>query len=425
MTLALLALTLALPFSAAAQTRDAAKVQELRTRGDQLRGKGDYDAALAAYEEQRAAGGDTADVWKHIGWTQKALRRFAAAAASLQRAVELDPQDQEAKDDLENLKISRGLNLRTWVGGTEPGTSKNAFEGQATYGGMNRLELQGGGSWTDNIFYEAVKGYGSAYWFYAPDSYVKGDFTLRKYTYSGANRPTPDSNAYGLVPRADLEISHWIKQRVRVGADYQLFAPNFFFDTGTRVVNHKFSTEAEARLGGGFTASFMAAVLHDPDPKETKIVGRPDPVAPATIVTATSVGFRNEALFGGGLAYEAARWGAGARVIPNRDLDSGFDWSTISNITVQPVDKLSLDFEWVLDRYSTDSGPVFAGKNGNIWWGTARYQFSPQVALTTGLKWVNNPSPKTTTTLTANGVPNESRNDPTLLLNLEIRTGLF
>ena len=112
-------------------------------------------------------------------------------------------------------------------------------------------------------------------------------------------------------------------------------------------------------------------------------------------------------------------------MIPNRDLDSGFDWSAVSNVAVQPVDKLSLDFLWVLDRYSTDSGPVFAGKNGHVWWGTARYQLTPQLAIAAGLKWVNNPSPKTTTTTTTNGIPSESRNDPTLLFNIEYRTGLF
>jgi len=210
-----------------------------------------------------------------------------------------------------------------------------------------------------------------------------------------------------------------------VGADYQIFTPNFFFDTGTRVVNHKLSAELEARLGGGFSANFMAAALHDPDPTQTRIAGRPDPVVPATVVSTTTVGYRNEALFGGGLAYEAARWGAGARVIPNRDLDSGFDWSTISNVAVRPVDKVSFEVQWVFDRYSTNSGPLFAGKNGNIWWGTVRYQFTPQLAIAAGLKWVNNPSPRTTTTPVINGVPSESRNDPTALLNLEFRTGLF
>lgn len=425
LTLALLICILALPASVAAQAGSTAATQQLRVRGDELRAKGDYNGALAAYEAERAAGGETADVWKHIGWTQRALRRYATAAASLERAVDLDPADQEAKDDLRNLKISRGLALRTWVGGTEPGTSKNAFEGQVTHGGFDRLELQGGGSWTDNIFYEALKGYASAYWFYSPDSYVKGDFTLRKYTYSGANRPTPDSNAYELVPRADIEISNWFKQRVRVGLDYQLFAPNFFFDTSTRITNHKVSAEVEARVRSGLTVSFMAAVLHDPDPKQTKIAGRPDPVTPTTIVSTTSVGYRNEILIGGGLAYEAAQWSAGAKFIPNRDLDAGFDWSTISSFAVRPVEKLSLDFQWVFDRYSTDSGPAFAGKNGNIWWGMARYQLTPQLAVAAGLKWVNNPSPKSTTTTTTNGIPNETRNDPTALVNLEFRTGLF
>jgi tetratricopeptide (TPR) repeat protein len=401
---------------------------QYRQRGDLLRKEGDYQAALVAYQTEMKLTGETAEGWKHIGWTQKAMRRFADAEVSFQRALEINPTDREAQDDLESLRVSRGLRLDLYMGGTEPGTAKNAYEGELVYGGLNRFELHLGGGWTDNIFYDSRKGYASAYWFYSPDSYVKADFMLRRYNYTGANRPTPDSNAYDVVPRGTLEVSHWFAQRLRVGLEYQLFAPDFFFDHNTRIVNHKLTGAAEVRLGAGFTVGVTAAVLRDPDPANTLIFGRPVPTAPAGTIcpgagqpncaAATSVVFRNEFLMGGSLAYEAEAWGASIKYIPNRDLDSGFDWSIISSLDLRPVDKLSFNFQWVYDRYSDSAGPAFAGQSGNIWWATARYQLTRALALGGGVKWVTNPSPADLTSTA-------TRNDPTILLNVEYRTVLF
>lgn len=397
-----------------------------RQRGDALRKQGDYAGALEAYRAAMAQSGESADLWKHIGWTQKAMRDYADAAASLERATLLDPNDREAQDDLRDLKQSRGLRLEAWLGGTEPGTSKNAVEGQLSYSGLNRLQLYAGGSWTDNIFYEAVKGYGGAYWFYSPDSYLKADLTMRRYGYTGANRPTPDSNAYNTVPRADLELSHWFGPVVRGALDYQAFAPNFFYDPSKRILNHKLSGEVELRVAQGLSLGAMAAVLRDPDPATTAIAGRPAPGSPpgtvcpgsANCATATSVVYRSEILVGGSLAYDADSWGAAVKYIPNRDLDSGFAWSVISSFDLRPADRLSFKLQWVFDRYSASSGPVFAGNNGHIWWATARYQLTRAFALGGGVKWVSNPSP-------ADLTGTATRNDPTLLLNLEYGTVLF
>jgi len=123
-------------------------------------------------------------------------------------------------------------------------------------------------------------------------------------------------------------------------------------------------------------------------------------------------------LFGGSLSYQADAWGAGVKFIPNRDLDSGFDWSIISSLDLRPMERLSFNFQWVFDRYSTSSGPTFAGQSGNIWWATARYQVTRPLALGAGIKWVTNPSPADVNTTS-------TRNDPTFLLNVEYRTVIF
>ncbi len=392
--------------------------QDLQSRGDALRQQGDLEGALQAYEAEKAIGGENAEVWKRIGWAQRGMRRFATAAAALERAVALDPSDREARDDLDDLKRSRGLALRLWLGGDEPGTSRNAVDGQLWYGGFNRLELVAGYGWKDNVFYTSNKGYASAYWFYSADSYVKADFTLRRYDYSGADKPIPDSNAYDWVPRGELEISHWIAQRVRLGLDYQFFVPNFFFDKSTFIANHKVSGTVDVKLWGGFEVGAMAAILRDPSPSETTIVGRQIPNAPpGTTAIATSVVYRTEFLAGGGLAYAAEHWGASVRFIPNRDLDSGFDWSVLSSVDLRPVDGLSFNFQWIFDRYATAAGPVFAGKNGNVLWALVRCRLVRALELGAGIKYVNNPTP--------DPAPPATTSRATLLLSLEYRTSLL
>lgn len=429
----LLALSVSCPLLAAPapagalQALPSADAHALRARADALRRAGDYEAALQAYQAELSQTGENADLLKRIGWTQKALRRFRTAAEALQRATELDPSDREAQDDLADLKRSRGLRLLAWLGGTEPGTSKNAVEGQVRYSGLDRLELQAGASWTDNIFYESSRGYATGYWFTSGDSYLKAALSYRQYGYTGANRPTPDSNAYRGVPLADLEVSHWFDRSVRVGLDYQIFAPDFFYDQTKRVVNQKVSAEAEVPLGGGFSATAFAALLRDPDPGLTLIAGRPVPGAPAGITCpgggpfcagATSVSFRTQFLAGGALAYEAERFGASVKFIPNRDLDAGYSWSLLTGMDLRATDRLSFNLQWILDQYSSNSGAVFAGNFGNIYWGTARYQIVPELAASLGIKWVVNPGP-------ASPTGTATRNDGTLLANLEYRTALF
>lgn len=407
---------------------EAARVRQ--AEGDRLRAQGQHEAALAEYRAQVAVGGPSAEAWKRIGWSLRALNRTTEAAEALRKAAELDPRDQEARDDLAALERSRGLAVVAWLGGTEPGTSKQAVEGQLRYAGFDHLELQAGAGWSNSIFYESAKGYATAYRFYGTGSYLKGDLSLRQYVYSGADRPTPDSNAYDLVPRVEVEISHRFGPAVRAGLAYQLFTPNFFYDPQTWVVNHKLTAEVEVQLGQGFAVSGVAAVLFDPDPALTAIQGRPLPGAPAgttctpgvpspDCAAATDVVMRRELLVGGGVAWRGERVGASVRVIPNRDLDASFAWSVLSALELRPAERLSIDLQWILDRYSSVSGPTFAGKNGNILWARARYRLTPAVALGGGIKYVANPGPESTSPTAG------SRSDATLLLDLEWRTSIL
>jgi len=429
--IAALTLTLAVALPMAARPESAL---ELRARGDALRQAGDFDGALQAFQAAQAAGDRSAETWKRIGWTEKARRRFAAAAAALAQAVAADPQDREAQDDLADLRRNRGLRLSGWLGGDEPGTSKQAVNAELWYGGLDRLELKAGYGYSDAIFYQSNKGFATAYWFYAPDSYLQADFTYRKYSYPvelGGTAPNPDTSSYEQAPRGTLEVQHWFGRALRGTLSYQLYAPTFWHDPATRITNHKVSAEAMLPLGGSFRVGALVGALRDPDPKTTDILNRPLPSGSpsagfacptATVPTQvcareTRVHYRVEPLFGGFVGYEAGRWGLEVKGITNRDLDASYDFSLLTTLTAQPIDRAELMLAWVHDRYASVSS--FPDASGNVLWASGRYWVLPVLALGGGVKWVNNPSPQSRT-------PSAGwRNSATLLLHLEYRTGLF
>ncbi len=381
-------------------------------RGDALRHAGDFAGALSAYREAISAQGESAEVWKRIAWAEKGRLHYAAARRALEKALALDPNDQEARDDLASLKLSRGLTVRGWWGGTEPGTSRTAVDGELWYGGINSLELLAGGGWTDNIFYSSWKAFTTSYWHFLPESYAKLGLSFRGYDYTGASKPAPDSSAYQYDPRIQAEVSHWVTRHLRASLAYQLDTPNFQYDPSTWIMTHKLAGELETRFGG-FHVWATSAMLYDPDPGRTVVAHSPgNPLA-----TTTSLVYRFDLLYGAGASYEARIWSLGARFLTNRDLDSSYAWSTISSFALQPVDRLSFDLQWILDRYSASAGTPYAGNYGSILWATVGYEALRSLMLSAGVKWVDNPGPTSVT----NATP---RSDVSLLLSLQYRTGL-
>jgi tetratricopeptide (TPR) repeat protein len=173
----IVAVTVLLLLASPAAAADPGAGRAHQAEGDRLRAQGQYQEALAEYQAELAASGPNAETWKRIGWSLRSLHRTPEAVEALRTASRIDPKDREARDDLAALELSRGLTARAWLGGTEPGTSKQAVEGQLRYAGFDRLELQAGAGWSDNIFYESAKGYATAYFFHAPGSYLKGDLS--------------------------------------------------------------------------------------------------------------------------------------------------------------------------------------------------------------------------------------------------------
>lgn len=416
----LVALSVLLSLAATADT-----AADLRARGDALDEAGNLDGALQAFKEAQAAGDRSAEIWMRVGSTLRNLRRFGEAASALKNAVAANPNDQEAKDALTDLRRSRGLRVNAWLGGDEPGTSKQAVNFELWYGGLDRLEVKAGYGYSDLVFFQSNTAFVTAYWFYAPTSYVQADFTYRKFAYltdPALGAPNPDTSSYDDAPRGTLEIQHWFGGLLRARLTYQLFVPTFWHDPSTRIVNHKLVAEVAVRLPFGLRAGVLAGGLRDPDPRATRIINRPDPTAtgassPTVVMaTETSVRYRIEPLLGFFMGWDRARWGLEIRGLTNRELDASFAFSVIIGAALKPLEKLELMVSWIHDSYSDVS--VFRGHTGEAVWVSGRYWLLPSLAIGGGAKWVNNPSPQSPT-------DPSRRNSVTLLINLEYRSSLL
>ena len=125
--------------------------------GDLQNKQGRSEEALKNYEKAKGLHGENPELLKGIATSQKRLRNFHDAEKSYNRAIELAPKDEEAKDDLNNLKLKRGLQLKAFFGGWEPDYTRLAFEGALFYGGFDRFDLNAGYSYADQTYYTRHK----------------------------------------------------------------------------------------------------------------------------------------------------------------------------------------------------------------------------------------------------------------------------
>lgn len=378
--------------------------------GDAHRTAGELDGALAHYRAALAEGAPRAATLRRVGEVEERLGRWKEAEEAYAAALAADPRDGDARDDLRGLRLRRGLALRADLGGTEPGTSRQAFEGAVKYGGIERMELLAGYSYSDQVYYWSNRAFVTAYRFYGRDgSWVKGDLTLRRYSYPvdpAVLRPQPDSNAYDWVPRAEAEISHVFSPALRAAIAYQLFPANFFYDTSSWAVNNKLSGEVEVRPLDALRLTGIVAALRDPDPSRTEILGRRSPVTGAA-ATATRVDYRVTSLLGGAAAVDLGRIAVELRYLPNRDLDNSYRDSILTTIDLRVHERASLRLQQVHDWYGAHSN--YAGRTADIVLGEAAYDLSPSLQVRGGYRYVDAPT----------------RTGGTILLGLGLRTGIL
>lgn len=86
-------------------------IVELMTAGNALAAKGQYDAALAKFQEAATIAPNAAAVWNQIGFAQKRQQHFPEAEKAYRKALELRPEYAEALNNLGVLMAAMGDRL--------------------------------------------------------------------------------------------------------------------------------------------------------------------------------------------------------------------------------------------------------------------------------------------------------------------------
>lgn len=362
--------------------------------GDLQNKQGRSEEALKNYEKAKSLHGENPELLKGIATSQKRLRKFHDAEKSYNRAIELAPKDEEAKDDLNNLKLKRGLQFKAFFGGWEPDYTKFAYEGSVFYGGLDRFDLNAGYSYADQTYYTRHKVFANGYYYYNPVSYLKLNLAYKDYNYPvdpSVQKPNPDSNSYDTVPVVEVEVSHWFIKSLRGTLAYEYFRPSFFHDPDAHANNHKISTEVyyitpfePLRL------KVMYALLRDPDPDKTTIKGRSLNMPAGTTASSTNVQYQTQSLLGGGIELSIKKVSAELKYMPNRDLDSSYDYSILAGFGYEFTDKISGRLDYVYDKYSDES--TYAGKTANVYMVSGLYKLHPRVDLGAGYKYIDLPT---------------------------------
>jgi len=354
--------------------------------GDVLSKSGKYKEAIKEYEEAERLGGENPELLKGIGTARKRLKKHSAAKAAYKRALELNPKDEEAKDDLESLERSRGVILRAWYGGWEPDYTKKSYEGMVSYGGFNRLDLNAGYSYSDQVFYTRNKVYASAYYFYKPNSYLKLYLANKDYDYpaDATGKPNPDSNSYDLGPTAEIEVSHWIIKSIRGSLAYEIFKPTFFYDKDTSADNSKITTELYYVTPLDYLRfKLIYASLKDPDPDRTTIKGRKG-------ATVTKAYYRTTSLLGGAVEVSSKKYAAEIKYLPNRDLDNSYEYSVLAGFQYNFTDSFSGKLDYVYDSYSANSN--LPKEKAYVYMASGLYKLNTVVDLGAGYKYIDLPA---------------------------------
>lgn len=356
--------------------------------GDTLRKEGRLTEALKAYEKARALDGKDKELLKHIGTVEKWLREFRAAETSFKEALRIDPEDREAREDLKDLRLRRGIRIWGWIGGYEPDYTTESYETMFFYGGLDSMDIYGGYGYSDQVYYTRQKIYGKGYYFYTPYSYIKGAIFIKDYNYpeDETGKPNPDSNSYDKVPSIEIEASHLLIHKLRATLAYEYFAPTFFYDQDTRASNYKISGEVEFPVAvEGIKGSIIYARLHDPDPDRTRIKGRPvsSPAASTEIV------YRNTSLLGGSIKYDRNPWEIKLKYFPNRDLDNSYKYSFLTSAEYDFTRRFTGRIDHVFDKYSSESN--FTGKTANVYMISASYEWRPDLKIGGGYKYIDIP----------------------------------
>lgn len=359
--------------NAAAQAENAATVREAKytdagdnpqtARDFQLLGEeyvrgGKLTDALQALARSSELKGDTdPETLKRLatigGWT----RRFTDADQWLQKAVRLAPEDHEAVSALQNLRFQRSLHILGSAGGWDVDYVSRATEVGAFVGWVDWLDLYGGYSRVDKIFYRRNDLWADAYFFFEYQFSVRLGGRIKKYEYPVSLSATPDQSAYADVPDVQIEGTYAIDEGNTLSLELEYFTPNFYWNNSLRADNTKITVSVQHWLLHPFYAKIFAALLKDPDPSSF--------IADPATQSVLSFGYEKTSLFGGALGLDDGRLKAEIKYVPDRDLDRSIGWSIFGRIRYE-FDSFGVQYDMLYDRYSQLSSPDLAASHVNM-----------------------------------------------------------
>ncbi len=305
--------------------------------------QGDLQRALHFFKKARDLSPEPdPEILKQMATVLKWMRRYHEAEKILEEVLKYRPTDQEARFDLQNLRLRRSLHVMASYGGWEVDYTQNSMTGTLFWGGWDRLDLYVGYAKTDKLFYRRTNLWIDAYFFPIYRMYLRFGYRNKHYSYPPAINPNPDANAYAQIPDYQLEMSYTYRGEDYVSVEFEKFDPNFYWNSQLRAHNWKVSGTVRATVIAPFYVKGYAAWLRDPDPRT---------VVQDTTQKLVDFSYETLHLIGGALGADFGTWGFEGKYLPDRDLDRSTDYSIFFRAFYR-IRNTRFVYDFLYDHYS-------------------------------------------------------------------------
>ena len=344
--------------------------------GDIYMTNGNLEDALHAFEKASAlSGAPDAERAKKMATCSEWMREYSSAEGWLKEALLLHPDDAEASSSLENLQFRRSLHFLGSLGAPEPDYTRNAYEAGAFVGWVEWLDLYGGYSSTDRIFYRRTTSWLDAYVYPTYRSYLRLGWRGRSYRYPISINPDPDNNSFASDPGIQIEGGYVYGSDNSAALELEISRPNFYWNTAMRATVLKVGMNLKNVISGPFYAKLFGTLLRDPDPTSVSV----DPM------TNRLLSFGNESigLLGGALGMDDGKFSMEVKYIPDRDLDRSLNWSVFGKIRYL-AGQYGVQYDILYDTYLHDANRGFSASQVHML--TLIVDLAPVVELRGGAK---------------------------------------
>ncbi|MCP2521134.1 hypothetical protein NLD30_11915, partial [SCandidatus Aminicenantes bacterium Aminicenantia_JdfR_composite] len=171
--------------------------------------KGEFEHAIVEYKRALELKKEKdLSIMNNIATLYKWIRKYKESASWLNKILEIDPAHKESLQDMENLRLRRGLHFEINSGGWEVDYTKKGYDMRLFVGKIDWIDIYIGYSKAERIFYEREELFAKFYFFPKYTTYLKLEFQDKNYDYP--NNPDPDSTSYDHTPGIEIEVSHII-----------------------------------------------------------------------------------------------------------------------------------------------------------------------------------------------------------------------